>query len=59
MIEIWLRNGLVSDKFAMPELFYKKWQMMLGLHLVLVTLHDGLQLVLSTTYRIGDTEYNI
>ena len=32
---------------------------MLGLHLVLVTLHRGLQLVLSKTIRIGDTKYYI
>ena len=32
---------------------------MLGYHLLLVTLHQGLQLVLSKTIRIGDTKYNI
>ena len=32
---------------------------MLGLILVLVALHYGLQLVLSTTIRIGDTKYHI
>ena len=33
--------------------------MLLGLHLMLVTLHNGLQLVLSTTNRIGDTKCSI
>ena len=33
--------------------------MMLGLHLVLVTLYRGLQLVLSKTIGIGDTRYHI
>ena len=33
--------------------------MMLGLHFVLVTLRDNLQLALSKTSRIGDTKYNI
>ena len=32
---------------------------MLGKHLVLVTLYHGLQLVLSKTFRIGDTIYHI
>ena len=32
---------------------------MLGQHLVLVTLHRGLQLTLSKTIRIGDTKYHI
>ena len=32
---------------------------MLDQHLVLVTLHNGLQYVLSKTIRIGDTKYNI
>ena len=31
---------------------------MLGWHLVLVTLHRGLQLVLSKTIVIGDTKYH-
>ena len=31
----------------------------LGLTLVLVTLMGGVQLVLSKTYRMGDTKYNI
>ena len=38
---------------------YKKWQIMLGQHLVLVTLYHGLQLVLSKAIRIGDTKYHI
>ena len=65
MIEIWMKNHLVSDntcniiKFIMPN-YVKEWQLMLGLHLVLVTPHvGGLQLVLSKTYRIGETKYNI
>ena len=33
--------------------------MMLGQHLVLVTLYSGLQLVLTNTLRIGDTKYHI
>jgi hypothetical protein len=32
---------------------------MLGLHLVLVTVHHSLQLVLSKTIRIDDTKYHI
>jgi hypothetical protein len=32
---------------------------MLGYHLVLVTLHRGLQLVQRKTIRIGDTKYHI
>jgi hypothetical protein len=32
---------------------------MLGLHLMFVTLHHGLQLVLSKAIRIGDTKYHI
>ena len=32
---------------------------MLGLHLVLVTMHSGVQLVLGKTIRIGDTKYHI
>ena len=32
---------------------------MLGLHLVLMTLHHNLQLVLTKTIRNGDTKYHI
>jgi hypothetical protein len=32
---------------------------MLGKNLVLVTLHRGLQLVLSKTIRIGDNKYHV
>ena len=32
---------------------------MLGLHLVLMTLYRGSQLVLSKMFRIGDTKYHI
>ena len=46
MIEIWMNNHLVSDNFynikskvIMREDIYKGRQRMLGLHLVLVTLH--------------------
>ena len=46
MIEIYMKNHLVSDKIlqycksTMPNLFfYNGWQIMLGLHWVLVTLH--------------------
>jgi hypothetical protein len=38
---------------------YKEQQIMLGEHLVLVTLQCGLQLVWSKTIRIGDTKYHI
>ena len=40
---------------TLPKI-YKEWQIMLGQHLVLVTLHHGLQLVLSKTIRIADTK---
>ena len=39
--------------------FFKKWQIMLGLHVVSVHYMCGLQLVLSKINRIGDTKYNI
>ena len=32
---------------------------MLGLHLVLVTIYRGSQLVWSKTIRIGDTKYHV
>ena len=32
---------------------------MSGLHLVLVTLNEQLQSILSKTNRVGDTKYNI
>ena len=65
MIEIRMKNNLVSDncrntlKNIIPWKFYNEWQIMLGQHLVLVTLHRGLRLVLSKTIRIGDIEYHI
>ena len=53
MIEIWMRNHLVSDdncnivKFVVPRKSFKEWQTKLGLHIVLMTLHANiLQLVL-------------
>jgi hypothetical protein len=42
-----------------PQEIYKKWQVVLGEHLVLVTLYYNLQLVLSKTIRAGDTKYNM
>ena len=36
---------------------HKEWQILLGLHLVLVTIHAQLQSVLSKTNKIGDTKY--
>ena len=38
---------------------YKEQQILSGYHLVLVTLHRGLQLVLSKTIRLGDSKYHI
>ena len=64
IIKIWM-NYLFNDsncntvKMICPIFFYKEWQIMLGQHLVLVSLHQGLQLVLSTTIRVGDTNYHI
>ena len=63
MIEIWMKNHLVSDSnrntvnLCNP---WKYWQGMInnvGLTFSVVTLHLGLQLVLSKTIRIGDTKY--
>ena len=45
MIEIRINKDLTSDnickivKLQCPKTFHKEWQSMLGLHLVLVTLH--------------------
>ena len=45
-IENWMKNHLVSDsscnivKSIVLNSFYKEWQIMLGSHLVLVTLHE-------------------
>ena len=43
----------------MPQIIYNESQIMLGEHLVLVTLHCGLRLVSSKKMRIGDTKYHI
>ena len=40
----------------MPKNSHKERQIMVHLHLVLVTLQGSLQLVLSKTNRIGDTK---
>jgi hypothetical protein len=45
MIEIWMKHHLLSDNIynvvnpKCPIHFYKEWRILLGLHLVLVTLH--------------------
>ena len=47
MIEIWMKNHLVSDnicdivnlEYAIFIFVNKEWQIMVGLHLVLVILH--------------------
>ena len=64
MIEIWMKNHLVCDSNCnivnsnWSILFYKEWQIMLGLHLVLVTTTwAGLQLGMQKTNQIGSTEY--
>ena len=66
MIEIWMKKSLGKWQqlqhckiYNTPEFFYKEWQIVLGEHLVLVTLYCGLQLALSKTIRIGDTKYHI
>ena len=43
---------LLHRKSKLPKMFYKEWQTMLGQHLELVTLHHGLQLVLSKTLEV-------
>ena len=45
--------------YTNPKLIHKEWQVILGLHVVFVPLHGGLQLVLSKTNSIGDTKYHI
>jgi hypothetical protein len=42
-----------------PQIYDKEWQIVLGKHFVLVTLHYNLDIVLSNTNRIGDTKYHI
>ena len=61
----WMKKHLVSDSkcnttnLQSPKKNDKKWQIMVGWHLVLVTLYQGLQLELSKTIRIGDSKYHI
>ena len=56
---------MVSDDFCntvkstLPQESYKEWQIMLGEHLVLVTLYRDVQSVSSKTIRIGGTKYHI
>jgi hypothetical protein len=61
MIEIWMKNYLVSDNDCnnislksppQEKKNYKECQLMLSSHLVLVTLYCGLQLVLVTLDNI-------
>ena len=65
MIEIWIKNHLVSDNSCNiviynNQIIYKaEWQIILGLQVVLVTLQDGLQEVLSKTNRSGDTKFTM
>jgi hypothetical protein len=62
MIEIWMKKHLVGVsnwKIVHPQKLYEEWQIMLGWHLVLATLYRGLQLVLSKTIWIGDTEFSV
>jgi hypothetical protein len=63
MIEIWMKIYFLSDyncdtASTNPQMFYKDQHIMLVYHLVLVTLHCGLQLFLSMTIRIVDTTYH-
>ena len=63
MIEIWMKIYFVSDyncntESRNPQMFYKDQQIMLVQHLVLVTLHCILQIVMSMTIRIFDTIYH-
>ena len=41
------------------NLFYKEWQMILGLHLTLVALHTQFTISIKQDNRIGDTFYNV
>ena len=65
MIEIWMKNHLVSDNTCHivnqlgPKFVYKECQILIGQHVPLVTLQCSLQLVLSKTIKIGDTNYYI
>jgi hypothetical protein len=42
-----------------PNLLTQKIQILIGLHLVIVTLHGWFTSVPNKTNRIGDTKYNI
>ena len=42
----------------MPKKIYKEWQILLGLHLVLLSLHKKLKISIEQD-GIGDTKYNI
>ena len=66
MIEIWMKFHMVSDiklqhyNPIIPQNVYKEWQIILGKHLVLVTLYDNLQLLVSSkTMRTDVTKYHI
>ena len=61
-LKIWMKNQLVSDincnlKNYDARFLYKAWQIMLGLHLVLATLHVQFTISLSNINRINDTKY--
>lgn len=67
MVEIWMKIHLVSDSNCnfvhgttlIPTFFYKEWQTMLGLHLVLGHYTCCLLVVLSHTNRTDIAKYNI
>jgi hypothetical protein len=52
-------NYCISLNFITSELLNKGCKIMLGLHLVLVTLHVWFRNSMSNTNRIGDTKYSI
>lgn len=43
----------------MLNIFHKEWQIVLGLHPMLVTLHMRSTISIEQDNRIGDTKYNI
>ena len=66
MMENWMKNHLLSDNnynIVIPYcpifFFNKKWQIMLGLHLVLVTLHGWFTINIEQDEWIDDTKYVI
>ena len=65
MIEIWMKNHLVSGSNCntvilwSPKRFTRDDKIMFGLTCIVGDTTPGLQLVLSTTSRIGDTRYQI